>query len=212
MGYVISQKGVETDPGKFDIIGNWPVSTNLRQSRAFMGLCQYYRRFVPNFSEIAKPLHELTKKGVRFHWPDECQQAFDKLKSTWAKASVLALPRDEGNFILDCDASETAIGFCKYRTSKNVPSVTKLYNRHEKNYNVTRKELLTVVTVVKKLRQYLLRRPFTIRTYHAALRWLKHTPEPIRQQARWLEIMEEYDYSIVHRPGRLHNNAVALSR
>ena len=110
LGYVISQKGVETDPGKIDAIANWPVPTNLRQSRAFVGLCQYYRCFVPNFSEISKPRHELTKQGVRFHWSDECQQAFDKLKSTLAGASVLALPRDEGNFILDCDASETAIG------------------------------------------------------------------------------------------------------
>jgi len=173
MGYVISQKGVETDPGKFDVIANWPVSTNLRQSRSFMGLCQYYRRFVPNFSEIAKPLHELTKKGVRFHWSDECQQAFDKLKSTWAEASVLALPRDEGNFILDCDASETAIGAVllqvKDGEERPICYASQLYNRHEKNYNVTRKELLTVVTVVKKLRQYLLGRPFTIRTYHAAL-------------------------------------------
>jgi len=71
--YVISQEGVETDHGKIDAIINWPVPTNLMQSRAFVGLCQYYRRFVPNFSEMAKPLHELTKKGVRFHWSDECQ-------------------------------------------------------------------------------------------------------------------------------------------
>jgi len=216
LGYVISQKGVETDPGKIEAIANWPVPTNLRQSRAFVGLCQYYRRFVPNFSEIAKPLHELTKKGVRFHWSDECQQAFDKLKSTLAGAPVLALPRDEGNFILDCDASETAIGAVLSQVQdgeeRPICYASQLYNRHEKNYNVTRKELLAVVTFVKKFRQYLLGRPFTIRTDHAALRWLKHTPEPIGQQARWLEIMEEYDYSIVHRPGRLHSNADALSR
>ena len=216
LGYVISQNGVETDPDKIAAVVNWPIPTNLRQSRAFVGLCQYYRRFVPNFSETAKPLHELTKKGVRFHWSDECQQAFDKLKSALSGASVLALPRDEGDFVLDCDASEIAIGAVLSQVQdgeeRPICYASQLYNRHEKNYNVTRKELLAVVTFVKKFRQYLLGRPFTIRTDHAALRWLKNTPEPIGQQARWLEIMEEYDYSIIHRPGRLHNNADALSR
>ena len=216
LGYVISQNGVETDPDKISAVVNWPVPTNLRQSRAFVGLCQYYRRFVPNFSEVAKPLHDLTKKGARFQWTDDCQRAFDGLKSALSGATVLALPRDEGDFILDCDASEVAIGavLSQVQNGEERPIcyASQLYNRHEKNYNVTRKELLAVVTFVKKFRQYLLGRPFTIRTDHAALRWLKHTPEPIGQQARWLEILEEYDYSIVHRPGRLHTNADSLSR
>jgi len=171
---------------------------------------------VPDFSEIAKPLHDLTKKGVRFQWTNDCQRAFDRLKSALSGATVLALPRDEGDFILDCDASETAIGavLSQVQNGEERPIcyASQLYNRHEKNYNVTRKELLAVVTFVKKFRQYLLGRPFTVRTDHAALRWLKHTPEPIGQQARWLEILEEYDYSIVHRPGRLHSNADSLSR
>lgn len=89
---------------------------------------------------------------------------------------------------------------------------SQLYSKHEANYNVTRKELLAVVTFTKKFRQYLLGRPFRIRTDHAALQWLKRTPEPIGQQARWLEILEEYSYSIEHRPGRQHSNADALSR
>ena len=89
---------------------------------------------------------------------------------------------------------------------------SQLYDRHQQNYNVTRKELLALVTFVKKFRQYLLGAPFLIRTDHAALQWLKRTPEPIGQQARWLEILEEYDYSIEHRAGAKHCNADALSR
>lgn len=216
LGYVVSKAGVETDPDKISAIVDWPVPQNLRQSRAFVGLCQYYRRFVPNFSEVAKPLHELTKKGVRFHWDDSCQTAFDRLKQALSGASVLALPRDQGEFILDCDASDSAIGgvLSQIQDGEERPIcyASQLYNKHEKNYNVTRKELLAVVTFVKKFRQYLLGRPFTIRTDHAALQWLKRTPEPIGQQARWLEILEEFDYTIVHRPGRHHENADSLSR
>jgi len=89
---------------------------------------------------------------------------------------------------------------------------SQLYSKHEANYNITQKELLAVVTFTKKFRQYLLGRQFRIRTDHAALQWLKRTPEPIGQQARWLEILEEFNYTIEHRPGRQHSNADALSR
>jgi len=179
-------------------------------------LCQYYRRFVPNFSETAKPLHDLTKKGTQFQWTDDCQRAFDNLKAALSGATVLALPHDEGEFILDCDASDLAIGAVLSQVQdgeeRPICYASQLYNKHERNYNVTRKELLAVVTFVRKFRLYLLGRPFRIRTDHAALQWLKRTPEPIGQQARWLEILEEFDYSIVHRPGRLHGNADSLSR
>ena len=155
------------------------------------------------------------------HWTDDCQRAFNELKSALSGAPVLALPRDEGEFILDCDASDIAIGavLSQVQDGEERPLcyASQLYNKHERNYNVTRKELLAVVTFAKKFRQYLLGRPFRIRTDHAALQWLKHTPEPIGQQARWLEILEEFNYSIIHRPGRLHgkvtpSHAESLSR
>ena len=95
---------------------------------------------------------------------------------------------------------------------KPICYASELYNKHEINYNVTREELLAVVTFVKKCRKYLLGRSFRIRTDHAALQWLKRTPEPIGQQARWLEILEEFNYSVKHRPGRNHTNADSLSR
>ena len=181
-----------------------------------MGLCQYYRRFVPNFSAIAAPLHTLTKKGTPFFWSPECQAAFEQLKDALVGADVLALPRDEGQFILDCDASDTAIGAVLSQVQdgheRPICYASQLYDRHQRNYNVTRKEMLALVTFVRKFRQYLLGRPFLIRTDHAALQWLKKTPEPIGQQARWLEILEEFDYEVQHRPGTQHTNADALSR
>lgn len=216
LGFVVSKAGVETDPDKIAAIRDWPKPLNLRQSRAFVGLCQYYRRFVPGFSDVASPLHSLTKKGARFLWTDECQKAFDALKAMLIGANVLALPTEDGRYVLDCDASDTGIGavLSQIQDGEERPIcyASQLYNRHEKNYNVTRKELLSLVTFVKKYRQYLLGRPFTIRTDHAALQWLKKTPEPIGQQARWLEILEEFDYEVQHRSGTKHTNADALSR
>lgn len=129
---------------------------------------------------------------------------------------MLALQTENDRYILDCDASDTGIGavLAQIQNGEERPIcyASQLYNRHEKNYNVTRKELLALITFVKKFRQYLLGKPFTIRTDHAALQWLKKTPEPIGQQARWLEILEEFDYEVQHRPGAKHSNADALSR
>jgi hypothetical protein len=189
LGYTISQRGVGTDPDKISAVRDWATPTNLKQSRAFVGLCQYYRRFVPRFSEIAVPLHALTKKGTRFIWTKECQSAFDTLKNALISADVLALPNETDMFILDCDASDVAIGavLSQVQNGEERPIcyASQLYDKHQQNYNVTRKELLAVVTFVKKYRQYLLGRPFLIRSDHAALQWLRKTPEPIGQQARW---------------------------
>jgi len=216
LGYTISQAGVGTDPEKIAAVKDWPIPQNLRQCRAFIGLCQYYRRFVPNFSGIAAPLHALTKKGARFTWTAECQTAFDHLKEILVGADVLALPTDEGTFILDCDASDKAIGAVLSQIQdgeeRPVCYASQLYDKHQQNYNVTRKELLALVTFVKKFRQYLLGAQFLVRTDHAALQWLKRTPEPIGQQARWLEILEEFNFTVEHRPGSKHCNADALSR
>jgi len=216
LGYTLSEAGVSTDPSKIQAVQNWPVPANLRQCRAFVGLCQYYRRFVPNFSAVAAPLHALTKKGAPFKWTHECQVAFQQLKDALVSADVLALPSDEGQFVLDCDASDLAIGavLSQVQNGEERPIcyASQLYDSHQKNYNVTRKELLALVTFVKKFRQYLLGRSFLIRTDHAALQWLRRTPEPIGQQARWLEILEEFDFTVQHRPGSQHVNADALSR
>ena len=216
LGFTVSHDGVGTDPDKTSAIENWPTPTTVRQSRAFVGLCQYYRRFVPNFSDIAAPLHALTKKGARFEWTPQCSASFQQLKSALVSADVLALPTVDGRFVLDCDASDFGIGagLSQIQNDEERPIcyASQLYNRHERNYNVTRKELLALITFVKKFKQYLLGRPFIIRTDHAALQWLKRTPEPIGQQARWLEILEEFDYEVQHRAGTKHCNADALSR
>ena len=216
LGFRISSAGVGTDPDKISAVRDWPTPQNLKQSRAFVGLCQYYRRFVPSFSEISAPLNALTKKGARFEWSPQCQNAFETLKSVLMGAAVLALPSEDGMFVLDTDASEIGIGAVLSQIQNGVERpicyASQCYNKHEKNYNVTRKELLAVVTFTKKFRQYLLGQPFLIRTDHAALQWLKRTPEPIGQQARWLETLEEFDYRIEHRAGHKHCNADGLSR
>lgn len=216
LGYRIDMNGVGTDPQKIAAVVNWPTPTKLREVRSFVGLCSYYRRFVPGFATVAAPLHALTKKNQSFRWSDQCQASFETLKEMLTTAPVLGLPRDECPYVLDTDASNHGIGAVLSQIQDGKECVlaysSRLYSAAEQRYCVTRKELLAVICAVKQHRHYLLGRPFVIRTDHAALQWLKRTPTPIGQQSRWLEILEEYDYTVEHRPGTKHGNADALSR
>jgi len=110
LGHLVSGAGIAADPSKVEAVKSWPTPTKLREVRAFLGLCSYYRKFVPDFAKIARPLHALTKKEVKFEWTPECADAFERLKTCLTEAPVLALPSDDGVYILDADASGTTIG------------------------------------------------------------------------------------------------------
>jgi hypothetical protein len=110
LGHVVSAAGVATDPEKTRAVEEWDVPRNVHEVRSFLGLCGYYRRFIENFAAIARPLHDLTSKNAVFHWDGQCQKAFETLKARLLCAPILGLPREEGRFILDTDASDTCIG------------------------------------------------------------------------------------------------------
>ena len=181
-----------------------------------MGLCSYYRRFVAGFAKIAAPLHALTQKCVQFRWGDAQQVAFDELKNKLTSASILGIPQDEGKYILDTDASDIALGAVLTQIQDGQERVisyaSRTLNSAEKNYSTTRRELLGIVYGLKQYRQYLLGRPFVIRTDHSALQWLRRITDPVAQQARWLAFIEQFQYTNVLRSGAQHGNADGLSR
>ena len=216
LGHVVNDKGVATDPKKVEAVSNWPVPQSPKDVRSFLGLCGYYRRFVRDFSRIAKPLHHLTEKGQQFQWTAGCQEAFDKLKSALTTAPVLAYPTRDDQFVLDTDASNTGTGAVLSQVQdgdeRAIAYYSKTLNKAERNYCTTRKELLAIITAVRHFHHYLYGRPFLVRTDHGALRWLLNFKNPDGQLARWLETLAAYDFAIEHRPGRKHVNADILSR
>jgi len=190
---------------KIFAIRDWPPCRNVTEVRAFMGLSGYYRRFVKDFSVIVAPLYGLMKKGVDFQWTAECQEAFDELKHRLMTGPILALPENGGTFILDTDASDAEMGAVLSQLQsgeeKVIAYASRTMSNAEKKYATTRKKLLAVVYGLKQFRQYLLCRHIIIRTDYAALFWLRHTPEPMPQLARWLTLIEQFDYELAHRPG-----------
>ena len=216
LGHIVSRDGVRTDPTKTTAVADWPIPANLKELRSFLGFCTYYRRFVKDFSKLAAPLHALTKAGVIFKWDPSCHTAFETLKAALTSAPVLQYPDPNKPFILDTDASSVGVGAVLSQVHDGVEQVVAYFSRAlspaERNYCVTRKELLAVVTAVRHFHLYLYGSPFTVRSDHASLQWLHHLKDPEGQLARWLARLGQYSYSIVHRPGERHINADAMSR
>ena len=195
---------------------DWPTPVNLTETRAFVALASYYRRHIRGFADIARPLHELTRKGRRFSWEGRQQQAFDKLKQCLVTAPVFSPPRSEGAYILDTDASNEALGAVLHQEQdgdvKVIAYASRALSGPERSYCTTRKELAGVIFGLKQFRHYLLATPFVLRVDHAALISLQRTPEPVGQQARWLDLISQFNFRIVHRPGSQHTNSDSPSR
>ena len=216
LGHIVSEDGIHTDPKKTEAVREWPVPNNVRDLRSFLGFCGYYRKFLKNHSEIAKPLHRLTEKTQKFIWSEECSQAFNTLKKMLVEAPVLAHPDFTKPFLLDTDASDMAIGSVLSQVidgkEKVIGYASRTLTKAEKKYCVTRKELLAVVVFIKHFRHYLYGKKFIVRTDHGSLRWLMNFKNPEGQVARWHEVLSSYEFDILHRPGRQHRNADGMSR
>jgi len=216
LGHVLTESGIEVQPEKVSVVQQWPVPRSLTELRSFVGLCSYYRRFIPGSADIAAPLHALTRKNARFSWGADQDEAFNRLKECLTTVPILGMPRDDGTFYLDTDASDKGVGAVLSQEQDGREVVlayaSRTLSKPERNYDVTRREILAVAFGLKTYRQYLLGRQFVIRTDHSALQSLRRTPEPIGQQARWQDFIEQFSFVIVNRPGTRHQNADALSR
>ena len=217
LGHVISEEGVAADPTKIEKVATWPIPLSTREVQRFLGFASYYRRFIRDFAQIAKPLHRLTERARAFHWTADCQSAFEELRHHLSTAPVLAHPNFSRPFILDTDASDTGIGAVLSQIDDNgmervVAYGSRVLSKPERRYCVTRRELLAVVFFTRQFRPYLAGHHFTLRTDHGSLTWLRNFKEPEGQLARWLERLQEFDFDTVHRRGRKHTNADALSR
>ena len=216
LGHAVSPNGVRTDPAKTEAIDSWPVPRNKKELRSFLGLCTYYRKFVKDFATKAAPLHWLTKDDAEYVWDDRCASAFKLLKTALTRSPVLAYPDPNVEFILDTDASSCGIGAVLSQTYDGVERVVAYYSRSlsssERNYCTTRRELLAIVDAIRHFHHFLYGTDFFIRTDHAALKWLRSLKDPEGQLARWLTRMEQYQFTVQHRPGTKHINADCLSR
>lgn len=219
LGYVVTRDTIEPNPDTIDKVKNFPIPTTLKQVRSFLGLASYYRRFVPQFAKIARPLHNQLQTTKKVPWTDETTAAFNLLKQHLVTEPVLCKPDFQKEFFVITDASKDGLGAVltqKDEEGHEHPIIYSSRSLHgsEVNYGISKLELLAVVWAVQLYRPYLLGSPFTITIIsdHSALNGLLKTKQPTGILARWIEILAEYDYQIKFRPGRVNESADYLSR
>ena len=201
------------DKQKVSAVKEWPTPQSTADVCTFLGLASYYRRYIQNFSNITKPLHELTQKNVKFVWSQEHIESFNALKDKLVQAPVLTYPQfkqDSAPFILQTDASSVGLGAVLEQNGCVIVYASKSLKKTEQHYSVIQKECLAVVFALKQFRHYLLGRPFQLLTDHSPLQWLSYQKME-GLLCRWSLAMQEYDFTI-YRKGCLNGNTDALSR
>ena len=216
LGFVISGDGISTDPEKIQAVEGFPRPTNVKGIRSFIGLCSFYRRFVKNFSNIAKPMTELLKKDKRFEWNERCEKAFNELKDALMCEPVLRHFVPGKEIVIYTDSSGFGLGaiLCQIEDGKEyvVAYSSKLLTDTQQRYSASERECLAIVFACQKYRAYVFGAHFTIKTDHNALVYLMKVKDPTGRLARMAILLQDFDFTICYRKGALHQNVDALSR
>ena len=212
LGHVISAKGIAVNPERVQAVLDWTPPESVKQVRSFLGLASYCRRFVENFSKVAKPLTELLKKDKKFQWTPKCEESFQELKRRLTSAPVLAPPDTTKNFEIFCDASRQGLGCILMQDRHVVAYASRQLRPHEKNYPTHDLELAAVVHALTTWRHYLLGNRCEIYSDHQSLKYIFTQPDLNLRQRRWIELIKDYDVGIFYTPGKANVMADALSR
>jgi hypothetical protein len=212
LGHTISQDGVSVDPEKVQEVMNWKPPTTVRQIRSFLGLAGYYRRFILDFSRIAKPMTELLKKGVKYEWSQKCEDAFHALRQHLTTAPVLAQPDNTKPFEVYCDASGTGLGCVLMQDNRVIAYASIALWPHEQNYPTHDLELAAVVHALKIWRHYFMGAHCNIYTDHKSLKYISTQADLNMRHRRWLELIKDYDLEVHYHPGKANVVADGLSR
>jgi hypothetical protein len=213
LGHKISKHGVEPDARKIESIENFPRLNTAKQLKNFLGLAGYYRRFIPQFSKVAAPLHKLLKKDVPYVWGESQGIAFRALKQKLMTKLILKYPDFTQEFILTTNASNDGAGavLSQGEIGKDLPVAfaSRSFNKAERNYSKVEKELAAIMWRIKHFRPYLYGRKFKVVSDHKPLTWIMNVKDPGLRLLRWCIQLAEYDYEVVYKPGTQDANADA---
>jgi hypothetical protein len=212
LGFVVSALGVEVDEEKIKAVREWLPPQNVSQVRSFLGLAGFYRRFVKDFSTIAAPINELTKKEVPFQWGAAQEKAFEELKMKLTTAPLLALPNFGKTFEIECDASGVGIGGVLMQEGRPIAYFSEKLSGPTLNYSIYDKELYALVRSLETWQHYLLPKEFVIHSDHESLKHLKGQLKLNRRHAKWSEFIESFPYIVKYKKGKDNVVADALSR
>ena len=216
LGHIVSKNGIEVDKAKVELISNLPTPKCVRDIRSFLGHAGFYRRFIKDFSVIARPLCTFLSKDVPFTWSQACDFAFTKLKTMLVSPPIMRSPNWDLPFEIMCDASDYAIGaVLGQREGKKafvIYYASKTLNSAQANYTTIEKEFLAVVFALEKFMSYIVGSPVTIFTDHAALKYLLSKQDTKPRLTRWILLCQEFNLTIKDKKGVENVVADHLSR
>ena len=220
LGHMISEEGIVPDPERTKSIEYFKTPKNVKEVRGFLGFCGFYRRFIKNFSSIARPLNELLKKNVPFKWGQPQKSAFHTLKEKVLSPPILCHYDPDATLILRTDSSTYGLGGHLVQASKDdhksdrrlLACISRTLSPAERNYSISELECLSIVWSISKFRNYLYGRKFVIETDHHALCYLMKMKDPNGRLCRWSILLQGYDFDIYYNAGANHADADCLSR
>jgi hypothetical protein len=181
-------------------------------SPKFPWLASYYRRFIPDFSKLVKPITSLLKNDIKFNWSSKCNEAFEQLKVLLTTTPVLAQPDIEKPFDVYCDTSGSGLGCVLMQEGRVIAYASRQLRRHEEHYPTHDLELAVVVHDLKIWHHYLLGNVYHIYTDHKSLKYIFTQSELNMRQRRWLDLIKDYELEIHYHLGKANVMADALSR
>ena len=219
LGFIISTDGIEVDPEKTEVIHHWKEPKTVKGIQSFLGFCNFYRRFIRDYGILSKPLSRLTKTDVRFQFDETCRGAFQELKRRLTKAPILRHYDYTLETMLETDASDGVIAGVLSQKHPDgnwypVGYFSKAMAPAELNYQIHDKEMLAIVRSFGHWRPELQGSPQQVKVYtdHKALEYFMTTKQLNSRQARWAELLAEYSFIIMYRPGKDNAKADILSR
>ncbi|GJY00589.1 reverse transcriptase domain-containing protein [Tanacetum coccineum] len=216
LGHKISKSGIEVDRAKVEVIAKLPHPTTVKGVRSFLGHAGFYRRFIQDFSKIARPMTHLLEKETPFFFSEECIESFNTLKRKLTEAPILIAPDWDLPFELMCDASDFAIGAVlgqrKNKHFQPIHYASKTMNEAQTHYTTTEKELLAVVYAFEKFRSYLVMSKSIVYTDHSAIKYLFAKKDAKARLMRWILLLQEFDIEIRDKKGAENLAADHLSR
>jgi hypothetical protein len=218
-GFLISENKVRMDPVKLRGVKEWTTPRTVKDVRSFLGFAGFYRRFVPRFSTLARPLHDLTKKDKGWEWSSACEYAFQEIKARMLKEPVLMIPDPTKPFKLACDASKWASGGVLLQADGNgnwhpTGYISETFNETERRYQIYDRELLAIIRALTAWRHLLegAPHPVDIHTDHLNLTYFRKPQRLNPRQARWLLFLSRFNCRLIHTPGDRMAVPDALSR
>lgn len=207
LGYLISTEGIHADPARVDPIIKLAQPRNIRAVRSLIGAANWYRRFIPNFSDLVAPITELLKKSnTPFKWTDRAENAFGNLKTFLTSPPILHSPDFTKPFTITADASDIGCGSFLSQNIDGMDVIISYFSAKftdaQRKYTVTERECLGCLLSMKHFRGYIEGVKFYLQTDHRSLLWLQNLKDPTGRLARWALQMQAYDVEISHKPGK----------